>query len=34
MASRGGAMITGTDGTDFQFRQQVAAPHTIRLQTI
>jgi len=30
MAS-GGAMITGTDGTDFHYRQQVAAPHQIRL---
>uniref|UniRef100_A0A0K8TRB5 Putative conserved plasma membrane protein n=1 Tax=Tabanus bromius TaxID=304241 RepID=A0A0K8TRB5_TABBR len=29
MASRGGPMITGTDGTDFQHRQRVAAQYQI-----
>ncbi|XP_055851011.1 protein jagunal [Episyrphus balteatus] len=31
MATRGGPMITGTDGTDFEYRQRVAAPHQISL---
>lgn len=29
MASRGGPMVTGTDGLDYQYRQRVAAPHQI-----
>lgn len=31
MASRGGPMVSGTDGNDFEYRQRVAAPHQIRL---
>lgn len=34
MASLGGAMVNGTDGTDFHYRQQIAAPHQIRLSII
>lgn len=30
MASRGGPMITGTDGADFEHRQRVAAHYQIR----
>lgn len=30
MASRGGAMVTGTDGADFEHRQRVAAHYQIR----
>lgn len=31
MASRGGPMVTGTDGADFEHRQRVAAHYQIRL---
>ena len=34
MASRGGPMVSGTDGNDFEYRQRVAAPHQIRLKHI
>lgn len=27
-------MIAGTDGTDFEYRQRVAAPHQIRLELV
>lgn len=30
MATRGGPMITGTDGADFEHRQRVAAHYQIR----
>lgn len=30
MASRGGPMIDGTDGADFQHRERVAAHYQIR----
>ncbi|XP_017465838.1 PREDICTED: protein jagunal [Rhagoletis zephyria] len=31
MASRGGPMVVGTDGNDYEFRQRVAAPHYISM---
>lgn len=32
MASRGGLMVAGTDGADYEYRQRVAAPHRMSLQ--
>jgi hypothetical protein len=32
MASRGGPMVYGTDGADFEHRQRVAEHYQIRLQ--
>lgn len=32
MASRGGPMVMGTDGTDFSHRQRVAAQYQIRYE--
>ncbi|XP_053969588.1 protein jagunal [Anastrepha ludens] len=31
MASRGGPMVAGSDGADYEYRQRVAAPHHISL---
>lgn len=33
MASRGGPMISGTDGADFEHRQRVAAHYQIRCES-
>lgn len=30
MASRGGVMVTGTNGTDFEHREKIAAHYQIR----
>jgi len=34
MATRGGPMVAGTDGNDFEFRQKVANTYQIRLITL
>lgn len=34
MATRGGPMVAGTDGNDFEFRQRVAGTYQIRLITL